>query len=63
MRICTNTLALDRKLRVQAFTLPVCTCSHYLDPNFDGICKTQKALSQNESNQKGSKPYNRRFKT
>ncbi|KAJ0441343.1 hypothetical protein HanIR_Chr16g0796651 [Helianthus annuus] len=53
MWICTNTLALDRKLRVQAFTLPVCTCSNYLDPNFDEILKTQK----------GSKPYNRGFKT
>ncbi|KAJ0588708.1 hypothetical protein HanIR_Chr04g0177811 [Helianthus annuus] len=46
MWICTNTLALDRKLRVQAFTLPVCTCSHHLDPNFDEILKTRKAQGQ-----------------
>ena len=32
MWICTNTLALDRKPRVHAFTLPVCMCSHYLEP-------------------------------
>ncbi|KAJ0479440.1 hypothetical protein HanIR_Chr13g0620031 [Helianthus annuus] len=54
MWICTNTLTLDRNPRVQAFTLPVCTCSHYLGP---------KTLTRVLKIQRGSKPYNRGFKT